>query len=126
MFGSLLMDLVGPMIISNLLVFEILAVILEAAVVYLFLEKNVGKAFLSSFSANLVTGLLNVLYLFVFWIDLSVYPQRIITLAAALLINILLETWILKFFYREAGAKRLLKVSAVMNLVSYATLGLFI
>ncbi|MBS7622401.1 hypothetical protein KEJ39_01825 [Candidatus Bathyarchaeota archaeon] len=100
--------------------------ILEAAVICLLLEKNVGKSFLSSFSANLATGLLNVLYLFFFWVDLSVYPQRIIVLAVALLINVLVEAWILRFFYRGAGAKKILKASAVMNLASYAMLGLFI
>jgi hypothetical protein len=126
LFGSILIDLVGPMIVSYLLVFEFLAVILEAAVIYLLLEKRVAKAFVSSFSANLVTGLLNVVYLFIFWIDFSAYPQRIIVLAVALLINIPVETLILRFFYRSTDIKKILKVSAIMNLASYAILTFFI
>ena len=126
MFGSILIDLVGPMIVSYLLVFEFLAVILEAAVIYLLLEKRAAKAFVSSFSANLVTGLLNVVYLFFFWIYVSVYPQRFIVLAVALLINILVEAWILRFIYRSTDMKKILKASVIMNLASYAILVFFI
>jgi len=126
LFGSILIDLVGPMIVSYLLVFEFLAVILEAAVIYLLLEKRAAKAFVSSFSANLVTGLLNIVYLFIFWIDFSAHPQGIVVLAVALLINILVETLILRFFYRSTDIKKILKVSAMMNLASYAILTFFI
>jgi len=126
LFGSILIDLVGPMIVSYLLVFEFLAVILEAAVIYLLLEKRAAKAFVSSFSANLVTGLLNVVYLFFFWIYVSVYPQRFIVLAVALLINILVEAWILRFIYRSTDMKKILKASVIMNLASYAILVFFI
>ena len=126
LFGSILIDLVGPMIVSYLLVFEFLAVILEAAVIYLLLEKRAAKAFVSSFSANLVTGLLNVVYLFFFWIYVSVYPQRFIVLAVALLINILVEAWILRFIYRSTDMNKILKASVIMNLASYAILVFFI
>ena len=126
MFGSILVDLVGPMIASYLLIFEFLAVLLEAAIIYLLLEKKATKAFISSFSVNLVTGLLNIVYFFVFWIDVSTYPQNIIILLIALLINILVEAGILKRFYKSTDTKKILKVSAIMNLASYAILVFFI
>jgi hypothetical protein len=126
MFGNILVDLVGPMIASYLLIFEFLAVLLEAAIIYLLLEKKATKAFISSFSVNLVTGLLNVVYFFIFWIDVSVYPQNIMILAVALLINIFVEAGILKFFYKSTNTKKILKVSIIMNLASYAILVFFI
>jgi hypothetical protein len=101
-------------------------VFLEAVIIYLLLEKKATKAFISSFSVNLVTGLLNFVYFFVFWIDVTVYPQNIMILAVSLLINILIEAGILKLFYKSTDKKKILKVSVIMNLASYAILVFFI
>ena len=106
--------------------FEIVAVILEAVIIYFLLVKEAVKAIVASFTANLVTGLLNIVYLIFFWIDVSTYPRNILVMAVALLINILVEAGILRLFYKTMSTKKILKVSAIMNIASYALLIFFI
>ncbi|MBS7628625.1 hypothetical protein KEJ23_01405, partial [Candidatus Bathyarchaeota archaeon] len=69
--------------------------LVEAALIYLLLEKKAAKALTSSFIVNLATGLLNLVYFFFFWADISTYYQNIIIFTVALLINILVEASIL-------------------------------
>jgi len=127
LFGILLIDLVGPIITSSILIpFEVLAVLVEAAVICILLVRNVAKALVSSFTVNLITGLLNLLYFFAFWIDISTYHRSITIFAAALLINILVEGFILKNLYRQKGLKNILCVSTIMNSASFTILIFFI
>jgi dolichol-phosphate mannosyltransferase len=80
------------------------------------------KAFVASFSANLITGLLNIIYLFIFWQDVSIYTRKAVVMTVALLINILLEALVLKLFYKTINNRKILGVSTLMNLASYGIL----
>ena len=122
MFGNIVLDLVGPLIVSSILFFEAVAVILEAVIIYFLLEREAVKAFVASFSANLVTGLLNIIYLFIFWQDVSVYTRKAVVMTVALLINILVEALVLKRFYKTIDNRKILGVSTLMNLASYGIL----
>ncbi|MBS7651057.1 MAG: hypothetical protein QXN62_06680 [Candidatus Bathyarchaeia archaeon] len=121
-----MVDLVGPLITSFIILFEVFAVLVEAALIYLLLEKKAAKALTSSFIVNLVTGLLNLVYFFFSWADISTYHQNIIIFAVALLINILVEASILKYLYKPINVKKILKVSTIMNLASFIILVFFI
>jgi hypothetical protein len=95
-------------------------IIIEAVIIFLLLEKAAVKAFVSSLGANLVTGILSVFYL-LFSVDPS-FPlslKVILAVIAPLVFNIFIEAGVLRLFYRKVDSKRLLKVSAVMNLASY-------
>ncbi|MBS7626986.1 hypothetical protein KEJ51_08165, partial [Candidatus Bathyarchaeota archaeon] len=85
-----------------------------------------AKALTSSFIVNLATGLLNLVYFFFFWADISTYYQNIIIFTVALLINILVEASILKYLYKPVNVKKILKVSTIMNLASFIVLVFFI
>jgi len=122
LFGNIVLDLVGPLIVSSILFFEAVAVILEAVIIYFLLEREAVKAFVASFSANLVTGLLNIIYLFIFWQDVSVYTRKAVVMTVALLINILVEALVLKRFYKTIDNRKILGVSTLMNLASYGIL----
>jgi hypothetical protein len=122
LFGNIVLDLVGPLIVSSILFFEAVAVILEAAIIYFLLEREAVKAFVASFSANLITGLLNIIYLFIFWQDVSVYTRKAVVMTVALLINILVEALVLKRFYKTIDNRKILGVSTLMNLASYGIL----
>jgi hypothetical protein len=126
LFGNIVLDVIGPLSAPPMIYFEIVAVILEAVIIYFLLVKEAVKAFVASFTANLVTGLLNIVYLIFFWIDVSTYPRNILVMAVPLLINILVEAGILRSFYKTMSTKKILKVSAIMNIASYALLIFFI
>jgi len=122
LFGNIVLDLVGPLIVSSILFFEAVAVILEAVIIYFLLEREAVKAFVASFSANLITGLLNIIYLFIFWQDVSIYTRKAVVMTVALLINILVEALVLKLFYKTINNRKILGVSTLMNLASYGIL----
>ncbi|MCJ7760654.1 hypothetical protein MUP59_05875 [Candidatus Bathyarchaeota archaeon] len=122
LFGNIVLDLVGPLIVSSILFFEAVAVMLEAVIMYFLLEREAVKAFVASFSANLITGLLNIIYLFIFWQDVSVYTRKAAVMTVALLINILVEALVLKRFYKTINNRKILGVSTLMNLASYGIL----
>jgi hypothetical protein len=122
LFGNIVLDLVGPLIVSSILFFEAVAVILEAVIIYFLLEREAVKAFVASFSANLITGLLNIIYLFIFWQDVSIYTRKAVVMTVALFINILVEALVLKLFYKTIDKRKILGVSTLMNLASYGIL----
>ena len=122
MFGNIVSDLVGPLIVSSILFFEAVAVVLEAVIVYFLLEREAVKAFVASFSANLITGLLNIIYLFIFWQDVSIFTRKAVVMTVALFINILVEALVLKLFYKTIDNRKILGVSTLMNLASYGIL----
>jgi hypothetical protein len=122
LFGNIILDLVGPLIVSSVLFFEAVAVILEAVIIYFLLERIAVKAFVASFSANLITGLLNIIYLFIFWQDVSIYTRKAVVMTVALFINILVDALILKLFYKTIEYRKILGVSTLMNLASYGIL----
>lgn len=126
MFDNIVLDLVGPLIVSSILFFEAVAVILEAVIIYFLLEREAVKAFVASFSANLITGLLNIIYLFVFWQDVSIYTRKAVVMTVALLINILVEALVIKRFYKTVDNRKILGVSTLMNLASYGVLLLLV
>jgi len=126
LFDNIVLDLVGPLIVSSILFFEAVAVILEAVIIYFLLEREAVKAFVASFSANLITGLLNIIYLFVFWQDVSIYTRKAVVMTVALLINILVEALVIKRFYKTVDNRKILGVSTLMNLASYGVLLLLV
>jgi len=122
----LLLDLVNPILVPSVLLFEGTVVVVEAIVIFLMLERNLGKAFAASFTANLVTGALSAIYILFSWGGTYAYPQLVFMLVVGLLVNIFVETGILKLsFFKEIEVRRLLKVSMVMNVVSYGILVLY-
>lgn len=122
----MLLDLVNPILVPSVLLFEGTVVVVEAIVIFLMLERNLGKAFAASFTANLVTGALSAIYILFSWGGTYAYPQLVFMLVVGLLVNIFVETGILKLsFFKEIEVRRLLKVSMVMNVVSYGILVLY-
>jgi hypothetical protein len=126
LFENLFLDLVDPFLVPGVVVFEGIVVLIEAAVIFFLLERNLGRALLASFSANLVTGALSVIYLLFSWDALSTYTGLGFTLIAALVVNIVVETSVLKIlFFKTTKLRRLIGVSAVMNLASYSIVILY-
>jgi len=96
------------------------------------MERRAAKAFAASFSANLLTGLLSIVYFF-FPMEFGFAYSRIgeeafalqestvvLILIFGLIVNILVEAGVLKLFYRTTGTRKIFKVSTVMNMISYA------
>ncbi len=121
LFEDLFLDLVDPLLVPSVLLFEAAVIVIEAAVLYFMLERTISKAVIASFSANLVTGLLSLVYLLLPTEALPAFTRLATMVILALPVNIILEAGVLKGFYRAAILK-LLKVSVVMNIVSYAIL----
>ena len=120
---KLFLDLVDPLLVPGVVVFEAIVVLIEAVVMFFLLERNLRKALVASFSANLVTGVLSIVYLLFSWATISTTQRFASMIVAALLINMLVEAAVLRLlFFRAVDMKKLLKVSAVMNLASYAIL----
>jgi hypothetical protein len=125
-FEKLFLDLVDPFLVPGVVVFEAIVVLIEAVVIFFLLERNLGKAFLASFSANLVTGALSVIYLLFSWEALSTYTRFGSMLIVALAVNIVIEASVLKIlFFKATKVRRLVGVSAVMNLASYTLVILY-
>ncbi|MEM2122816.1 MAG: hypothetical protein QXE79_04185 [Candidatus Bathyarchaeia archaeon] len=121
MFGEkAFLDLFVPMDILYTLFLELIVIIIEAVFIYFLLEKAAAKAFLSSLSANFITGILSAIYL-VFSVDYSYpfYSKLILAVIVPLVVNILVEAAILKLFYRDKTMRRILKTSMAMNFASY-------
>ena len=106
--------------VPSVLFLELIVILLESAVIYLLLMRRAARAFAASFTANLVTSLLSVFYLLLPHEFVSTYPNLILSVVTALLINILLEAGVLRHFYRGVSFKKILKISTVMNVASYA------
>ena len=120
---KLFLDLVDPLLVPGVVVFEAIVVLIEAVVMFFLVERNLRKALVASFSANLVTGVLSIVYLLFSWATISTTQRFASMIVAALLINMLVEAAVLRlWFFRAVDMKKLLKVSAVMNLASYAIL----
>jgi len=120
---KLFLDLVDPLLVPGVVVFEAIVVLIEAVVIFFLLERNLRKALVASFSANLVTGVLSIVYLLFSWATISTTQRFASMIVAALLINMRVEAAVLRlWFFRAVDMKKLLKVSAVMNLASYAIL----
>jgi hypothetical protein len=122
----LLLDLVNPILVPLVLLFEGTVVVVEAIVIFLMLERNLGKAFAASFTANLVTGALSAIYILFSWGRTHAYPQLVFMFVVGLLVSIFVETGTLKLsFFKEIEVRRLLKVSMIMNIASYGILVLY-
>jgi len=120
---KLFLDLVDPLLVPGVVVFEAIVVLIEAVVMFFLVERNLRKALVASFSANLVTGVLSIVYLLFSWATISTTQRFASMIVAAVLINMLVEAAVLRLlFFRAVDMKKLLKVSAVMNLASYAIL----
>ncbi|MEM2902491.1 MAG: hypothetical protein QXO32_07180 [Candidatus Bathyarchaeia archaeon] len=119
------LDLIVPTTTWYTIFLELIVIIIEAVFIYFLLEKALTKAFLSSFTANFITGILSAIYL-IFSIDVSypLYSKLILAFIIPLMINILVEAAILRLFYRNKGMKRILKTSLIMNLASYVFIAL--
>lgn len=127
------MDLVDPFMVSSMLFLEAAIVIVETVVIFFLMERKAVKAFVASFCANLITGLLSIVYFF-FPLEFTTFAYSrigeeafvlrssavILLLLLGLILNILVEGGVLKLFYKTATARKILKVSTVMNLISYA------
>jgi hypothetical protein len=126
-FERLFLDIVDPFLLPSVWILEGLAVIVEAVVIFFLMERRAAKAFAASFTANLLTGLLSILFLFFplefgfayLFTPRSFEPTVVLILVSGLIISILLEAGVLKLFYRTARVGKILKVSTVMNLISY-------
>ena len=117
---KVILDLVNPINISLVLFLEVIVVIIEAIIIYFLLEKRWIKAFTSSITANFITGILSLFYLF-FSIDAStsLYMKAVLVIVLPLIINILIEAGILRLFFSKMDKRQILKTSAVMNIASY-------
>ena len=117
---KVILDLVNPINASVVLFLEVLVVIIEAIIIYFLLEKGWGKAFISSITANFITGILSLFYL-LFSIDTStsLYMKAILVIVIPLIINIVIEAGILRFFFSKVDKRQILKTSVVMNIASY-------
>ena len=132
LFEKLFLDLVDPFLVPSVLILEALVIIIEAVVIFFLMERRAPKALAASFSANLLTGLLSIVYFF-FPLEFGFAYSRIgeeaftlnesivvLILVFGLIVNILVEAGVLKLFYRTAGTRKIFKVSTVMNIISYA------
>ena len=117
---NVILDLVNPINASLILFLEVLVVIIEAIIIYFLLEKRWGKAFISSITANFVTGILSLFYL-LFSVDAvtSLYVTVILVIIIPLIINIVIEAGILRLFFSKVDMRKILKTSIVMNVASY-------
>lgn len=106
--------------VPSVVFLELIVVLLESAVIYLLLMRRAARAFAASFTANLVTSLLSVFYLLLPREFVSTYSNLALSVVTALLINILLEAGVLRHFYRGVSFRKILKISTVMNVASYA------
>ena len=123
---KLFLDLVDPFLVPGVVVFEAIVVLIEAVVIFFLLERSLGKALLASLIANLVTGALSVIYLLFSREALSTYTRFGFMLIVALVVNIVVETIVLKIlFFRATKLSRFIGVSVVMNLASYAIVILY-
>jgi hypothetical protein len=82
------------------------------------LERNLSKAFAASFVANLLTGLLSLLF-FLFPFNAE-YQSLVLVIVFSLIVNILLEAGVLRLLYKTVTLGRVFKASTVMNVASYA------
>lgn len=122
-FEEFLLDVVNPLLVPSVLLFEALVVIIEAVIIFFLLERRLGKAVGASLIANLVTGFLSLLY-FLIPSEISpfMYPDLVLLYAVPLIVNILVETGVLRLFYKAANLGRILGVSVVMNVATYGLL----
>ena len=120
---KLLLDVVNPFLVPSVILFEALVVIIEAVIIFFSLERRIKKAVGASLTANLITGFLSLLY-FLIPSEISpfMYPDLVLLYAVPLIVNILVEAGVLRFFYRAVDLRRILGVSAVMNVATYGLL----
>jgi hypothetical protein len=119
LFEKIFLDLVDPFLLSFPLLTEGAVVILETIVIFYLMEKHLARAFVVSVCANLLTGLLSIVYLFTPF-GFARTATLILTLALGLCVNILVEAGVLKLFYRTTSTARIFGVSTVMNVISYS------
>ena len=117
-----MLDVVNPLLVPSVLLFETLVVIIEAFIIFFLLKRRLGKAFVASLAANLTTGLLSFLYFLIPSEISSSYSDLGLAYVIPLIVNILVETGVLRYFYRGASMKRILGVSAIMNVATYGLL----
>jgi hypothetical protein len=126
LFEKLFLDIVDPFLLPSVWILEALVIVVEAVVIFFLMERRAPKAFAASFAANLLTGLLSIVFMFFplefgfAYISTLEEPIVAFILVSGLIINILVEAGVLKLFYRATGAGKIFKVSIVMNLISYA------
>ena len=121
-FHEFLLDVVNPLLVPSVLLFEALVVIIEAFIIFFLLERRLGKAFVASLAANLITGLLSLLYFLMPSEISSSYSDLALAFVIPLIANMLVEAGVLRFFYRATSVRRILGTSAVMNVVTYGLL----
>jgi|YelNatPaOPRAMG01_1025707.scaffolds.fasta_scaffold12567_7 hypothetical protein len=114
------LDIIVPTTTWYMIFLELIVIVIEAVFIYFLLERVAAKAFLSSFCANFITGILSIIYL-IFSVEASYpfYLKLILAVIVPLVVNILVEAAILRLFYRYRTVKRILGTSMVMNLASY-------
>lgn len=117
-----MLDVVNPLLGPSVLLFEALVVIIEAFIIFFLLERRLGKAFVASLAANLTTGLLSFLYFLIPSEISSSYSDLGLVYVIPLIVNILVETGVLRYFYRGVSMKRILGASAIMNVATYGLL----
>ena len=121
-FHEFLLDVVNPLLVPSVLLFEAFVVIIEAFIIFFLLERRLGKTFAASLAANLITGLLSLLYFLMPSEISSSYSDLALAFVIPLIVNMLVEAGVLRFFYRAASVRRILGTSAVMNVVTYGLL----
>jgi len=117
-----LLDVVNPLLVPSVLLFETLVAIIEAFIIFFLLKRRLGKAFVASLAANLTTGLLSFLYFLIPSEISSSYSDLGLVYVIPLIVNILVETGVLRYFYRGVSMKRILGASAIMNVATYGLL----
>lgn len=117
-----MLDVVNPLLVPSVLLFEAFVVIIEAFIIFFLLERRLGKAFVASLGANLTTGLLSFLYFLIPSEILFSYSDLGLVYVIPLIVNILVETGVLRRFYRGVSMKRILGISAIMNVATYELL----
>ena len=115
---KVVLDLVDPLLVPSILFFEALVILIEALVIFFLLERNLSKALAASFVANLLTGLLSLLF-FLFPFNAE-YQSLVLVIVFSLIVNILLEAGVLRLLYKTVSLGRVFKTSTIMNVASYA------
>lgn len=120
MHDKIILDLLVPPLFSIACLLEIPIILVEAVIIFLLIERKAFKALVCSICANVLTALLGFIYAPFLPELIFLTTTTIIVLFIALIINILIEAFVLRQFYKSIGIGKILETSVIMNLVSYA------
>ena len=111
------------LVISFLIIFMIVAVVIEALMMMALKYNKAGKSFLDSLAINLVS--LGLGFVMLTTDSLEIIENEILNYILLFLITVLVELLTLYLLNRSKPFSKTLLVSVVINIVSYGILSLF-